>query len=229
MNNDNILRDLFSDSKATRNLSALYVFIAVVLLYHASVFFFIMGEEIRTKSEIDQFSITFDESIYQNQDTRTIDDNDREVISFEIPNTMYSEHSGMAMLLVSISYSETSGQFADPCDTVTADISPTGAIADWQNENNVLSGVSSDCENIELSVFVYPSYNNSTQQQSGEYQAYWEEKWSDSSHGSGVFHLEVEVNVEEPATSIVPTVQDDDEEVTITWNMIFFDVSVEEI
>ncbi len=49
------------------------------------------------------------------------------------------------------------------------------------------------------------------------------------SHGEGTFNLEVEVIVNEPVTSGVPTVSDTDEEVTVTWEAVFFDVSVEEI
>ena len=53
--------------------------------------------------------------------------------------------------------------------------------------------------------------------------------WTSTSHGEGTFNLEVEVIVNEPVTSGVPTVSDTDEEVTVTWEAVFFYVSVEEI
>jgi hypothetical protein len=41
--------------------------------------------------------------------------------------------------------------------------------------------------------------------------------------------LEVEVIVNEPVTSGIPTVSDTDEEVTVTWEAVFFDVNVNQV
>ena len=43
-----------------------------------------------------------------------------------------------------------------------------------------------------------------------------------------MFELDVEVIVNEPITSGIPTVSDTDEKVDVTWEAVFFDVSVRE-
>ena len=129
---------------------------------------------------------------------------------------------------ITVSYAETSGEFADPCDTVSADLALTEVSADWNNANNVLSGVSSDCENIALTLYVYPEYDGQPKEGTGLDASHWSDAWSDSSYGQGIFELDVEVLVNEPPTSGIPTVSDTNEEVDVTWEAVFYDVSVRE-
>ena len=104
----------------------------------------------------------------------------------------------------------------------------TDVSADWNNANNVLSGVSSDCETIVLTLHVYPEYDGQTKEVTGMDASYWSDSWSDSSYGQGTFELDVEVLVNEPPTSGIPTVSDTNEEVDVTWEAVFYDVSVRE-
>ncbi len=226
---NNIFVDLRSDKRALKHISIFFSVLIVVLLYHATVFFVIMGDDISIKDIEKSFMISFQEVENEDIDTRTIDNGDREVIELEIVEGSFDEYDGFGILYIDIEYGETSGQFADPCDSVSADISPTGVNADWQNENNVLAGTSSNCEIISLVVYVFPEYNSSTQNVTGENKEYWELLWENSTYGIGTFHLEVEVNVNQPVTSGIPTIQDDDEEVTITWRSVFFTNNVQEI
>ena len=89
--------------------------------------------------------------------------------------------------------------------------------------------VSSDCETISLMVHIFPEYTGNSYESIGQNQQYYIGMWTNPSHGEGTFNLEVEVIVNEPVTSGIPTVSDTDEEVTVTWEAVFFDVSVEEI
>tara|TARA_B100001250_G_scaffold165339_1_gene142330 strand:- start:1314 stop:2006 length:693 start_codon:yes stop_codon:yes gene_type:complete len=228
MVDDNILQDLFSEGRSFKHISIFFSVVVVLLLYHATVFFVIMGDEISIKDNEKSFTISFTEVIDEELESRTIDDGDREVIEFGVSENLFSEYDGFGVLYIDIEYGETSGQFADPCDSVSADISPTGVDADWDNEENVLAGTSSSCEMISLVVYVFPEYNSSNLNVSGENKEYWEMEWKNSSYGVGTFHLEVEVNVNQPPTSGIPTIQDDDEEVTITWRSVFFTNNVEE-
>ena len=57
--------------------------------------------------------------------------------------------------------------------------------------------------------------------------SYWSDAWSDSSYGQGIFELDIEVIVNEPITSGIPTVSDTNEEVDVLWEAVFFDVSVQ--
>ena len=226
--NDNVLTDLFSDDGSRRNVSIYLAFLLVAFLYHASVFWFIMGDDIQSKYAQQEYTIEFEESSEIFTDSRTIDDGEKATIDFTAPPNLFDSNSGFGLLLITISYTETSGEFGDPCDTISADLSVTDVSADWKNENNELSGVSSDCETISLVLHIYPDYNGESMGVVGMDEFYWNNAWSNSSHGQGMFELDVEVIVNEPITSGIPTVSDTDEKADVTWEAVFFDVSVRE-
>ena len=227
MNNPNILKDIFSDKSIRNKLSIFYTFALALMIYQAAVFFVIKGDEISGKGDIPSFNISFTESSEVFDDSRIVNDESREVITFASSQSMFSANSGMGMLMINISYSETSGEIADPCDTVSVDLIPNNVPADWNNENNILTGTSDDCSQINLQLMVFPGYNGQSIQQKGMDSNYWQSMWTDSSYGSGDFELGIEVNVNGPPSQFVPTVQDNDEEVFVTWKAVFFSVVVE--
>lgn len=226
---DNIIKDIFSEKGSRKVLSIYWTFLVVILIYHATVFWVILQDDIQSKYDKPTFSIEFEEISEISTESRTINDGEEIVIPYNAQPDLFASHSGFGMLYVNISYTETSGEIADPCDTVSADLAPTGANADWNNPNNELSGVSSDCETISLRVHIFPEYTGNSYESIGQNQQYYLGMWTNPSHGEGTFNLEVEVIVNEPVTSGIPTVSDTDEEVTVTWEAVFFDVSVEEI
>ena len=59
---DNVLSDLFSDDGSRRNVTVYLTVLTVGLLYHASVFWFIMGDEIQAKDEQITYAIEFEET-----------------------------------------------------------------------------------------------------------------------------------------------------------------------
>tara|TARA_B100001778_G_scaffold187463_1_gene154370 strand:+ start:2390 stop:3082 length:693 start_codon:yes stop_codon:yes gene_type:complete len=226
---DNVIKDLFSEEGSRKVLSIYWTFLVVILIYHATVFWVIMQDDIQSKNDQPSFSISFDEFSDISTESRTINDGEESVIQYTAQPEMFDSHSGFGMLYVNISYTETSGEIADPCDTVSADLTPTGATADWNNPNNDLSGVSSDCETISLVLHIFPEYSGDNYNVIGGTVQNWINSWTDSSHGEGTFNLEVEVIVNGPVTSGIPTVSDTDEEVTVTWEAVFFDVSALEV
>lgn len=225
---DNVLSDLFSDDGSRRNVTVYLTVLAVGLLYHASVFWFIMGDEIQAKDDQITYAIEFEETPEQFSDSRTINDGEKETLEFTAPTDSFNAKSGFGLLTILISYAETSGEFADPCDTVSADLTLTDVSADWNNANNELSGFSSDCETIVLTLHIYPEYDGQPKEAVGMDASYWSDAWSDSSYGQGIFELDIEVIVNEPITSGIPTVSDTNEEVDVLWEAVFFDVSVQE-
>tara|TARA_B100000282_G_scaffold263904_1_gene214164 strand:+ start:1300 stop:2004 length:705 start_codon:yes stop_codon:yes gene_type:complete len=225
---DNVLSDLFSDDGSRRNVTVYLTVLAVGLLYHASVFWFIMGDEIQAKDEQITYAIEFEETPEQFSDSRTINDGEKETLEFTASADLFNSKSGFGLLTITISYAETSGEFADPCDTVSANLVVTDVPADWNHGNNVLSGVSSDCETIDLTLYIYPEYDGEPKEVTGMDASHWSDVWSDSSYGQGIFELDIEVIVNEPITSGIPTVSDTDERVEVTWEAVFFDVSVQE-
>tara|TARA_B100000003_G_C10849918_1_gene338515 strand:+ start:211 stop:903 length:693 start_codon:yes stop_codon:yes gene_type:complete len=226
---NNIIKDMLSDKGSRKVLTIYWTFLVVILIYHATVFWVIMQDDIQSKDDQPSFSIAFEEFSDISTESRTINDGEEAVIQYIAQPEMFDSHNGFGMLYVNISYTETSGEFADPCDTVSADLTPTGANADWNNPNNNLSGVSSDCETISLVLHVFPEYSGNNYNANGGNEQYWIDMWTNPSHGEGTFNLEVEVIVNEPVTSGIPTVSDTDEEVTVTWEAMFFDVSAEEV
>lgn len=229
MSSDNVLHDLFLDEESKQRLSIFVAFCLVLAVYHATVYWVVLDEDIAAKDTMAVYSISFETNTYTDQETRTIDDGDREVLSFEVPTSMFDDHDGFGMLMVTINYQETSGQVADGCDTVAADLKPNNVKADWQDERNVLSGLSTDCSTISLALTVFPDYIGNQTQVAGMSAEHWTSQWTDDSHGRGMFELQVEVDASQPAGSVLPTVSDDDEEVTVSWEAVFFDVVVEEV
>jgi hypothetical protein len=226
MAEDNILSDLFGESDSRKNVTIFLTFLVVIIIYHATVFWVVLQDEIRTKFDVDSFTIEFEETSLFSEESRIINNDETATIEFIAPNEMFDSHSGFGMLFVNVSYTETSGEVGDTCDTVSADLKPTGATADWSHGDNELSGMSSDCETISLMLYVFPGYDGNSVNVSGNNQQYWMDEWKDSTHGQGTFNLEIEVDVNGPATSFVPGVSDDNEEVTVTWEAVFFDTIV---
>ncbi len=226
LSDEKLLTDLFSSSRTKRNIFVFYGVIIMVIVYHASVFMLLEYDNIKNKNTADEFSISFEESIFAESDSRTVNDGEKESVEFTAPPALFLDNAGFGLLEIIITYSETLGEPGDQCDVVSVNIPPNGVTADWQNENNVLSGTSDDCSDILLQVMVYPEYDGNDYNVSGGNQDIWGDFWSDKSHGQGTFTIEIEVEVRQPLIPL-PTFQDSDEEVNINWNAHFFDVIVE--
>ena len=219
--------ELYNNTDSRKRIIAYNVFVAILLVYHASLFFVIKSDDITSRYEIETITISFEETSYFTNETRTVDDGDREIIEFSIPGEQFDAHNGLGMLKIDISYQETSGQIADPCDTVSVELTPNEVLADWTNEDNILSEMSDDCSTISLLLHVFPEYTSEALEVRSDDSDYWESVWTDYTYGKGVFELEVEVSTNQPPTSPIPTVSDDDEEVNINIEAIFFNVNVD--
>lgn len=229
MSDENILTLLFEEPSSKPKLITFFAAVMLVVAYNASVFFVIRADDIAQKDTTPSFEISFSEITYGQDETITVGDGETQTITFTAPDDVMQNHSGFGYLKIVLTYDETSGEFADPCDTVLADISPTGANAQWSDEGNVLSDGDSDCNAIELFVLVYPGYSGDASVESGKSAAELEEKWSDATHGAGVFSIDIEVQVNEPPTSGLPTVADDGETVTVAIEAVFFDAQIVEL
>ena len=222
----NVFRDFF-DTKEDRNkLTMFLAFLIAIVLYHATVFWVILQDDIDSQFEFQSFTIGFEEQSTTSEESRVINDGEVATLQYIVGDEVFSSHNGFGMLFLTISYTETSGEFADPCDTVSVDLIPTGATAVWDDERNDLSAISSDCETMSLALYVFPEYNSTTQQVTGGEEKGWVDYWTDDSHGKGTFSLEVEVIVNEPTSALVPTISDNEETIVVTWEAVFFDVDV---
>ena len=151
MTEKGVFNDFFGQDEPRAPLFAMYALIVLMVGYHALVFTVIMVDDISTKGDLPAFEMTFEESAFSDTEEAYVQDQ-TVTMEHEIEPQDLAPYSGVGMLSVVISYSETSGLPFDDCDSVSATIPPTGASADWGNANTTLSGTSDDCSDIVLSM-----------------------------------------------------------------------------
>ena len=218
---------LFKEDDSGRKFALLSTIIVVGLAFHGYMFFVVKENDIQNKYSIPSFSINFEETVVQDSDSLLIGNGETEVYSFSRELIGVNSSSMMAQITFTITYEETSGQLADPCDEVLVNIPPNGFVADWQNVANKLSDSSDDCETMTLSVFVYPGYNGETITEQGQSEEYWETMWTNGTYGSGVLSLEISVDTNQPPGSILPGANDDNEEINVQWEVTLFEANIE--
>jgi len=218
---------LLKEDDSGRTFALLSTILVIGLAFHAYMFFVVKEDDISDKYAIPSFSIVFNESAVQGSDSILIGNEDTEVYTFSRELAGMESSNMMAKITFSITYEETSGQIADPCDQVLVNIPPNGFVADWQNTGNDLSDSSDDCEPMTLTVFVYPGYNGEMITEEGQTDDYWRAMWTNETYGSGVLSLEISVDTNQPPTSVLPGASDENEEVNIEWDATFFDVIIE--
>ncbi len=220
---------LIKEDDSGRAFAILSTVLVIGLAFHAYTFFVTKEDDILNKYTLPSYSIMFDETDITNSDSMLIGNGETD--SFLLSRDVIdAETAGMmAKIIFTVSYEETSGQIADPCDEVHAHIPPNGLIADWQNTENVLSDSNDNCETMTLTVYVYPEYTGETREETGNTAEHWQDMWSNETYGSGVLELEVSVETNQPPASILPGSNDDNEEINIQWTVSFFTVDVMEI
>ena len=218
---------LFKEDDSGRKFALLSTIIVVGLAFHGYMFFVVKENDIQNKYSIPSFSINFEETVVQDSDSLLIGNGETEVYSFSRELIGVNRSSMMAQITFTITYEETSGQLADPCDEVLVNIPPNGFVADWQNVANKLSDSSDDCETMTLTVFVYPGYNGEAMTEQGQSKEYWETIWTNGTYGSGVLSLEISVDTNQPPGSILPGANDDNEEINVQWEVTLFEANIE--
>ena len=218
---------LFKEDDSGRKFALLSTIIVVGLAFHGYMFFVVKENDIQNKYSIPSFSISFEETVVQDSDSLLIGNGETEVYSFSRELIGVNRSSMMAQITFTITYEETSGQLADPCDEVLVNIPPNGFVADWQNVANKLSDSSDDCETMTLTVFVYPGYNGEAMTEQGQSKEYWETIWTNGTYGSGVLSLEISVDTNQPPGSILPGANDDNEEINVQWEVTLFEANIE--
>ena len=227
MADDQSIGVLFKEDDSGRKFALLSTIIVVGLAFHGYMFFVVKENDIQNKYTIPSFSIDFEETTVQDSDSLLIGNGETEVYSFSRELIGVNSSSMLARITFTITYEETSGQLADPCDEVLVNIPPNGFVADWQNAANKLSDSSDDCETMTLTVFVYPGYNGEAMTEQGQSKEYWETMWTNSTYGSGVLSLEISVDTNQPPGSILPGANDDNEEINVQWEVTLFEANIE--
>ncbi len=229
MENRGTITELITDSDNGKSFAIVSIVLLIGFSFHGFTFIVSIDDEIRAKYAESEFNIQFFEEVLEGDDSIIVGDGNTETISLSRENIGVSSTKMIAKLEFTITYSETSGEFGDPCDEVRVDIPPNGMVADWQNVDNVLTNSTDDCESMSLLVYIYPQYDGIDKNVTGNDIEYWNEVWSNETYGSGDLNLRISVDTNRPATSFAPTIDDSDEEININWKLSVFEFNIEDV
>ena len=217
------LREVLDDSSANR-LSAVMVSSLLVLLIINAVD--LMGNNDQVREVLDgntDWQITFDEIAITQTDSLVVADGDTEIRTFSIDESMLDEGYRVGAFRITVSYTETSGIPGDPADSVFATIVQNEMNAQWDEEGNELTGSSNDAAPIDLSLMAYPAYNGGVINATGYNEVQVLEAWQMDGYGIG--DVQIEISVE---TQALPFTTDNEEEVTITLDIITFKAAAQQ-
>ena len=212
---------VFSDSDSRRYIFAVLAMFLLTSAYQTSVFYYFKSDEIIGKYDVPSWDVSFESVDLNEEETQIIADGTISSYFLEIDDSKIMANSYVGFLNIVVSYEETSGNFADPCDFVSVNLRPEGILAEWDNESNSLSGSSDQCSDILLFVLIYPSFDQSNVSVVSETIDDALDRWSNETYGKGELNLEVEVNTQQRVEGL-PTQQDTDEAVTVSWRLTTF-------
>ena len=220
-NERNYFSLIFSDMDSRRYTFAVLAIFLLTSAYQTSVFYYFKSEEIIGKYDVPSWDVSFESVDLNEEETQIIADGTISSYFLEIDESKIMSNSYVGFLNIVVSYEETSGNFADPCDFVSVNLRPEGILAEWDNESNSLSGSSDQCTDILLFVQIYPSFDGSNVTVVSDTIDEALAQWSNETYGMGELNLEVEVNTQQRVEGL-PTQQDTDEAVTVSWRLTTF-------
>ena len=212
---------VFSDPDSRHYIFAVLAMFLLTSAYQTSVFYYFKSDEIIGKYDVPSWDVSFESIDLNEEETQIIADGTISSYFLEIDDSKIMANSYVGFLNIVVSYEETSGNFADPCDFVSVNLRPEGILAEWDNESNSLSGSSDQCSDILLFVQIYPSFDQSNVTVVSETIDDALDRWSNETYGKGELNLEVEVNTQQRVEGL-PTQQDTDEAVTVSWRLTTF-------
>ena len=209
--------ELVDDERSNR-LTALSLTITLLLLMFTTFDLAKLNNEVRGLVEGDNtWELSFDLESMTYTETTILADGEQRQFDFEIEATQIPDGYRVGEILVTISYTETSGIPFDPPDSVSANIVQTSMDAQWNDENTTLSGSSNDASDIFLELLTYPDFDGQTQNITAlnEYQAL--QDWVMDGYGIGTCSISVELQ-----TQSAPFTNDGDEEITVDVQVVLF-------
>ena len=167
----------------------------------------------------DQWLIEFNVSVSTTSHEDTWQDEEKKVVEFYMDDFELPDGYLVGEIRVIVKPdSDSNGTTLDPiaqCDSIAANILNDGELtAQWDSEQNELSGQDSSCEWIILRLQAYPGYFGEDMNSSAANQFQALLPWTYSGWGQGVLSIEVELDVN-TVEELGPVTQDDDEDITI--------------
>lgn len=209
----------------------LMVFGLVIVLVTAKIFYSMAIKDSYLHDEVrfeDEWELSFSEETTTLTETVLIADGGEEDIEFSIDLSSFSDNYRIGQVQVKVSYSETNQAIGnDPCDSVQASLTQDSYLAQWTDSNNTLSGGSTSCDDIDLSLRTYPGYDGQNYKLMAHNEVLATEQWKEDGYGLGQLSVNVQLDVQQ---SQVPTQNDDDDEtIQIDVVVIAFKVNAEKI
>ena len=211
------LREVLDDS-STNKISAVMLSSLVLLLVINA--FDLMSNNDDVRAILDgntNWEITFDEMVVTQTDSLVVADGDTESRIFSVDESMIDDDYRIGAFRITVSYTETSGIPGDPADSVFATLVQNDMMAQWDEDGNELAGSSNDASPIDLSLMAYPAYTGEAINATGYNEIQVLDAWVMDGYGIG--DVEIEISVE---TQALPFTADNEEEVTITLDVIAF-------
>ena len=193
-------------------------------------------------SETRDWTVQFDTSIVDDDDdghtfshTEIWADDETKVVDFDFRDLVLPEGKKIGYISVSIYPEEDTGiSLNDPdwgCDSIGVSVMSDNSTlpAQWQDDRNILLGNDADCEVIPIFLQAYPFFyddNSANMTAKNDYQAMI--PWNEDGWGLGVFSLQIDIDVQSYGGQGVGIV-DDDEEITITVDVVTFSGEVVEV
>ena len=216
-----IFKEMIS-GRGGRIFSIITSVFTVFLLLHASFFWSYGVDLVDEESFVHTWEISFTESVTSESETTLIGDEETYDYQYVSERTTLEDRM-VAAFRITVSYAETSGGAANPCDSVTATIKPSEMSAQWTNESTQTSGNSDDCSDIVLMVMVYPEYSSASVIGEGVKEDDVLSKWKIQDYGLGGLVCQVTVDTTNSPVSNIPLAGNDEgEEVMVTWERIEF-------
>ena len=186
-------------------------------------------EVIQDATTEDTWAVSFTEQIEILEDSMVLQDEEKQTFTFYLDDVNVPEGYLVGELNITVDDTGEDGIIAntDPtneCNSILADVREGGLTAQWEDENNTLSGQANDCEPFFMYLRIYPDYNGDSRdtESVNEYQALL--PWQEDGWGIGELEVDVEVNTDE---SLFPGQGDDDEEITVSIQVVMFKVNAD--
>ena len=186
-------------------------------------------EVIQDATTEDTWAVSFTEQIELLEDSMVLQDEEKQTFTFYLDDVNVPEGYLVGELNITVDDTGEDGIIAntDPtneCNSILADVREGGLTAQWEDGNNTLSGQANDCEPFFMYLRIYPDYNGDSRdaESVNEYQALL--PWQEDGWGIGELEVDVEVNTDE---SLFPGQGDDDEEITVSIQVVMFKVNAD--
>ena len=186
-------------------------------------------EVIQDATTEDTWAVSFTEQIEVLEDSMVLQDEEKQTFTFYLDDVNVPEGYLVGELNITVDDTGEDGIIAntDPtneCNSILADVREGGLTAQWEDGNNTLSGQANDCEPFFMYLRIYPDYNGDSRdtESVNEYQALL--PWQEDGWGIGELEVDVEINTDE---SLFPGQGDDDEEITVSIQVVMFKVNAD--